>query len=74
VWFSLSGPPGMPADIVNRLNAEVRRILQLPDVRERLRSQGVEPNTLDPKQFTEHVAAEFKRWAPLVRQSASRVH
>ena len=40
VWFSLSGPPGMPPDIVNRLNAEVRRILQLPDVRERLRPHG----------------------------------
>jgi tripartite-type tricarboxylate transporter receptor subunit TctC len=74
VWFSLSGPPGLSADIVNRLNGEVRRILQSPDVRERLRSQGVEPNTLDPKQFTEYVAAEFKRWAPLVRQAAVRVH
>jgi tripartite-type tricarboxylate transporter receptor subunit TctC len=72
VWFSLSGPPGLPADIVNRLNAEVRRILHLPDVRERLRSQGIEPNTLDPRQFTEYVAMEFKRWAPLVRQSAAR--
>ncbi|HUP93343.1 MAG TPA: tripartite tricarboxylate transporter substrate binding protein, partial [Burkholderiales bacterium] len=35
VWFGISGPAGMPADVVNRLNNEVRRIVQLPDVRER---------------------------------------
>jgi tripartite-type tricarboxylate transporter receptor subunit TctC len=74
VWFSLSGPPGMPAEIVNRLNGEVRRILYLPDVRERLRSEGVEPNTLDARQFSDFVAAEFKRWAPVIRQTGARTH
>lgn len=73
IWFSLSGPAGMPADIVNRLNAEVRRILQLPDVRDRLRPEGIEPGTLDAKAFTEFVAAEVMRWAPVVRASGARV-
>src|SRR5262245_23705901 len=40
IWFSLSGPAGMQPEVVNRLNAEVRRILQLPDVREKLRLEG----------------------------------
>lgn len=74
VWFSLSGPPGLPADIVSRLNTEVRRILQLPDVRERLRPQAIEPATLDPKEFTEFVATEFRRWAPMVRELGARAH
>jgi tripartite-type tricarboxylate transporter receptor subunit TctC len=74
VWFSLSGPPGMPAELVSRLNAEVRRILHLPDVRERLRPQAIEPGALDPREFSEFVAAEFRRWAPLVREAAARVH
>src|SRR5258706_11258035 len=69
IWFSLSGPAGMPADTVTRLNTEVRRILQLPDVRERLRPDGIEPGTLDAKAFTEFVAAEVKRWGPVVRAS-----
>ena len=68
VWFALSGPAGLPNDIVTRLNTEVRRILQLPDVRERLRAQSIDPPLLDPRQFTEFVAAEFKRWAPVVRE------
>jgi tripartite-type tricarboxylate transporter receptor subunit TctC len=72
IWFSLSGPAALPADIVNRLNSEVRRVLQLPDVRARLRPEGIEPGTLDAKAFTEFVAAEVKRWAPVVRASGAR--
>ena len=73
IWFSLSGPAGMPKDVVNKLNAEVRRILQLPEVRERLRPEGIEPGTLDAAAFTQFVAAESARWAPLVRASGARV-
>jgi tripartite-type tricarboxylate transporter receptor subunit TctC len=72
IWFSLSGPAGMQPEIVNRLNAEVRRILQLPDVRQRLRLEGIEPGDLDPQQFTAFVASELKRWAPIVRASGAR--
>jgi len=72
VWFSLSGPAGMPADVVTRLNSEVRRILQLADVRARLRPDGIEPNSLDAKAFTDYLAAEVKRWAPVVRASGAR--
>ena len=72
VWFSLSGPAGLPVDIVNRLNGEVRRILQLPEVRERLRSDGIEPNQLDAKAFSEFMATEVKRWGPVVRASGAR--
>jgi len=67
VWFSLSGPAGLPRPVVARLNAEVRALLQLPDVRERLRPEGVEPNDLDPTQFTEFVRTEIARWTPLAR-------
>jgi tripartite-type tricarboxylate transporter receptor subunit TctC len=61
----------MPPEIANRLNIEVRRILQLPDVRERLRVEGIEPGDLDPQQFAAFVAAELKRWAPVVRASGA---
>src|SRR5579864_3477402 len=71
IWFSLSGPAGLPAEIVNRLNVEVRRALQLPDVRERLRPEGIEAGDLDPQQFTAFLTAELKRWAPIVRASGA---
>jgi tripartite-type tricarboxylate transporter receptor subunit TctC len=72
VWFSLSGPAGLPADIVNKLNAEVRRALHAADVRDRVRHDGIVPNDLDAKQFTAFVAEELKRWAPIVKASGAK--
>jgi tripartite-type tricarboxylate transporter receptor subunit TctC len=74
VWFSLSGPPALPSELVTRLNAEVRRVLQLPDVRERLRAQAIDPPALDAREVTEFVAAEFRKWSPVIREIAVRPH
>jgi tripartite-type tricarboxylate transporter receptor subunit TctC len=72
VWFSLSGPAKLPQDIVERLNAEVRKALEAPDTRQRLRPEGIEPGTLDPREFTAFVEAELKRWAPVVKASGTK--
>lgn len=72
VWFSLSGPAGLPPEVVSRLNGEVQRILQLPDVQARLRPDGILPNQLDAKAFSAFMAAEVKRWGPIVRASGAR--
>jgi len=72
VWFSLSGPAGMPADIVGRLNAGVRAALEHAEVRERIRHEGIVPNRLDAREFTAFVADELKRWAPIVRASGAK--
>ena len=66
-WFGLSGPAGLPRSIVNRLNAEVRAVLALPDVRERLQMEGVESNDLDPDGYTAFIRGEIERWTPLAR-------
>jgi tripartite-type tricarboxylate transporter receptor subunit TctC len=70
-WFSLSGPAGLQADIVAPLNAEVRRILKLPDVREKLRGEGNEPNELDARAFTDFVRSEIQRWTPIAKTAAA---
>jgi tripartite-type tricarboxylate transporter receptor subunit TctC len=72
VWFSLSGPANLPMDIVERLNAEVNRALALPDVRERLKPEGIVPNRLSAKEFSVFVADEFRRWGPVVRASGAK--
>ena len=72
VWFSLSGPPGMPAEIVNKLNAEIRRAMETSEVRERLKHDGVTPNRLDAKEFSAFVADELRRWGPIVRASGAK--
>ena len=72
VWFSLSGPAGVPQPIVDKLNAAVREALKSPEVRERVRHDGIEPNDLDAAQFTAFVAKELERWAPIVKASGAK--
>jgi tripartite-type tricarboxylate transporter receptor subunit TctC len=72
VWFSLSGPAGVPADIVSKLNAAVREALHSPQVTERTRHDGIAPNDLDAGQFTAFVQEELKRWAPIVKASGAK--
>jgi tripartite-type tricarboxylate transporter receptor subunit TctC len=72
VWFSLSGPANLPADIVSRLNAEVNRALELSEVRERLRPEGIVPNRLSAREFSAFVADEVRRWGPVVRASGAK--
>jgi tripartite-type tricarboxylate transporter receptor subunit TctC len=72
IWFSLSGPAGMPPEIVERLNVEVRKALDTPDARERLRPEGIEPGKLSASEFSAFVASEVKRWAPVVKASGAK--
>ncbi len=66
-WFSLQGPAKMPADMVNRINAEVIRALKQPDVRERLQRDGIDPEPLDPAAFAAFVKSEIGRWTPIIK-------
>jgi tripartite-type tricarboxylate transporter receptor subunit TctC len=72
VWFSLSGPAHLPAEIVDKLNAEVRRALELTDVRERMRHDGIMPNRMEAREFNAFVADELRRWGPIVRASGAK--
>lgn len=72
IWFSLSGPAGVPEPIVEKLNAEVRKALDAPDTRQRLRPEGIEPGKLSAPEFTAFVASEVKRWAPIVKASGAK--
>lgn len=72
VWFGLSAPAGLPPDIASRLESEVRRIVQLPDVRDRMRAEGIEPATPESKGYGAYVAAEIDRWTPVVRASGAK--
>jgi tripartite-type tricarboxylate transporter receptor subunit TctC len=66
-WFSVSGPPGMPAPIVERLNAEIRRGLQSASVKTAMANESMETIDYDAPAFTRFVAAEIARWAPAVK-------
>ncbi len=73
-WFALSGPAKLPADIVQRLNAETNRALQAPDIRQRFERDGIETEAMHPAAFTAFVQAEIARWTPIVRASGAQAN
>lgn len=66
-WFSLSGPAGMPAPLVTRLNAEVRKIMHSKHAQDQLAKASMETFDWDAPRFQLYVADEIKRWAPMIK-------
>jgi tripartite-type tricarboxylate transporter receptor subunit TctC len=60
LWVALFGPAGMPADLVERINRDVQRALQAPEVRERLANLGAEPMPMTPAQFKAFTKSELE--------------
>jgi len=71
-WFGLSGPAGMPAPIVQRLNTELRAMLATAELRARFAELGGTPGAMTPAQYTELVRQEVAFWAPIVQASGAQ--
>jgi tripartite-type tricarboxylate transporter receptor subunit TctC len=71
-WIGLFAPAGTPAEIVRRLNAEVQRIMQSPDMQGRLAGEGARFVPTTPQQFGAYVKTEIAKWAPVVKASGAR--
>lgn len=67
-WFGFAAPAATPKDVVNRLNKEIVRILNLPEVRERLLAIGAEPVGSSPEAFSKFVKAEMAKWGGIVKR------
>ncbi len=72
-WFGVVAPAGTPAEVVAKLSAEIRRIMRLPDVKERISAQGGEPATNSPEEFSAFVRAEIAKWEKVVKASGAKV-
>jgi len=74
VWLSISGPAGMPADIVQRLNAEVAKALRDPELQSNFRAAGVEPISMSPQELLTYTRAEYEKWGRVVRETGATVN
>jgi tripartite-type tricarboxylate transporter receptor subunit TctC len=72
-WFGLLAPAGTPPDVVARWNADVVRILNAPDMREKLAAQGAEAAPDTPAEFARFIDAELARYARIVKASGAKV-
>ena len=68
-WVALFAPAGTPLAVVNKLNAEITRILNLPDVRGKFLDLGAEPGPMSVPQFTAWVQKEVTTWTQLVKEA-----
>jgi tripartite-type tricarboxylate transporter receptor subunit TctC len=69
-WFAILGPKALPKDVVTRWNNEIDRIVQLPDVKERMAGDGLEPVGGSPERFREVLKREIAKWQKVVRTAS----
>lgn len=74
VWLSISGPAGMPAEIVQRLNTEIAKALRDPELQSSFRAAGVEPISMSPQELLTFTRAEYEKWGRVVRETGATVN
>jgi tripartite-type tricarboxylate transporter receptor subunit TctC len=74
LWLSISGPPGMPAPIVQRLHTEISKALQDPEVQRNFRAAGVEAMSMGPEELTRFMRSEHAKWGKVVRATGATVN
>ena len=71
-WYGILATAGTPKPVVDRLNAEIRRIVATPEVRDALAGQGAEPVTDTPEEFSAIVRADVAKWARIVKATGAK--
>jgi tripartite-type tricarboxylate transporter receptor subunit TctC len=72
VWYGISGPARMPKPAVDRISVELKRILGLPDVKQRFAQQGADTTFLPPGEFVAFMKAEWAKWGPVVKATGAK--
>ena len=68
-WIGLLAPAGTPKEIVSRMHREIEKIVQIPEVQERLSASGAEPVATTPEQFGAYLSSEVAKWGRVVKQA-----
>jgi tripartite-type tricarboxylate transporter receptor subunit TctC len=72
-WFGIFAPAGVPQPVAQRLNAEFVKVMQQPDLKQRLASLGADPLTSTPEEFSSYLRSEIDKWAKVVKTSGMKV-
>ncbi len=67
-WYALSGPAGLPDQIVRKLNGAVREVLDMPEVRQRLAQDAIVSEAMTPEEMTRFMASEIAKWGPIAKK------
>ena len=72
-WQGILGPARMPAELVSKTYNEVKRIIALPEINDKLTSQGSRPQAKTPQELGRWLATEKERWAKVVKESGYKI-
>lgn len=73
IWLGLMAPTGTPKPVIDRLNAEVRKVLARADIKEGWKKQGAETMDMSPEQFGEFLRGDIAKWAKVVKSAGIKV-
>ena len=71
-WYGMQAPAGTPREVIAKINAEVRNILAMPDIIEKLATQGAEPAPGTPEAMIAYVKSEVEKWSRVVKTSGAK--
>lgn len=69
VWLGVFMPAGVPRDIVVKANADISRVLQLPEIKANLAAQGIEAATSSPETLSAMIRDDYARWGRVIREA-----
>ena len=72
-WIGALGPAGMPKAIVDKLNADMQKVLRMPDVAEKLKSQTLDPMFMTPEQFARRLKSDYDKYEKVIRVSGAKI-
>lgn len=67
-WYAVSGPPGLPKDVVTKLNAAVIEALDDPRVKRQLQLEGAEPRAMRPDEVAAYIKGQYDQWRPVTER------
>jgi tripartite-type tricarboxylate transporter receptor subunit TctC len=73
VWQSIVVPTGTPREIIAKLNAELTRIMKLPETRERLSAVGIEPTSSTPEELAAFIRSETTKWSKIIKDIGLKI-
>ena len=68
-WYALMAPAGTPKDVIAKIQGDVAKVLQLPDVREKLEAQGADPSGESPAELAARIRGEYDAWGEVVKKA-----
>jgi tripartite-type tricarboxylate transporter receptor subunit TctC len=72
IWIGVMAPAGTPKPVIDRLNAEITKIVSRPDVKKAWNEQGAEPMTMTVGEFEKYLNADIAKWAKVVKIAGAR--